>query len=104
MFTFILYDDNVTLYFHNEIMEFECSPENCTSLLEDGYSGDTCNGEFSFSYDDKMINFYFAKHGDGCGGRFSLSLNMTKEIKESLDNAMKEWRDYLKKREIEENM
>lgn len=91
----------VTLSFKNEYIEFECCPEDCDSLWEHGYDSYPSNGEFNFSYLEKEISFSIAKHGDGQGGQFSLTIKMTKDIRDSLEKAMKEWRDFLADREQE---
>ena len=90
--------DIVSLSFRNELIEFYFDPEDATALLKDGFDSAPSNGDFSFSFSEETISFSIAKHGDGQGGRFSLSLKMTKEIKESLDNAMSEWREYVEER------
>ncbi len=93
--------DKVSLSFRSELIDIEFNPEDCTALLDDGFDSAPSNGEFSFSFNEETISFSIAKHGDGQGGSFSLSLKMTKEIKESLDNAISEWRRYLEAREEE---
>ena len=95
MFTITFDDDYVSLSFRNELIAIEFDPEDATALLEDGFDSAPSNGDFSFSFNEEAITFYIAKHGDGQGGRFSLSLKMTQEIRDSLENAMRKWREYL---------
>lgn len=71
--------ESVTLSFKNEFLEFDCNPEDCEALEENGYDSGPSNGDFNFSYDDEKICFYIAKHGDGQGGSLSFELKMTKE-------------------------
>ncbi len=95
MFTFHLDDDHVSLSFRNELIDIEFDPEDATALFEDSFDSRPSNGEFSFDFNEDTITFYIAKHGDGQGGSFSLSLKMTQEIRDSLENAMRKWREYL---------
>jgi len=101
-FTFDSEYDSVTLLFKNEVLEISCCPENLADLGEDGYDSAPSNGEFSFYYDAEKITFSVAKHGDGQGGGIDITLKMTKEIRESLETALNEWRAVIKKREEEE--
>jgi len=90
--------DIVSLTFSNDFMTLDFSPEDSTALLENGFDSGPSNGAFNFSFNDETITFEIAKHGNGKGGRFSLSFNMTKEIKESLDRVILLWRKYLEER------
>ena len=99
MFSFANDDDMITLSFKNEMIQIECYPEDPSAICDDGYSSDPSNGEFEFYYNDDSISFTAAKYGDGRGGSLSLTFKMTPEIKESLKNAMSEWRRYLEERE-----
>ena len=101
MFTITFDDDYVSLSFRNQLIEIDFDPEDATALLEDGFDSDPSNGEFSFSFNEEAITFNIAKHGDGQGGRFSLSLKLTQEIRDSLENAMRKWREYLEARDEE---
>jgi len=95
MFT-INFDDNedrVSICFRNELIDIEFVPEDCFAISDDGFDSMSSNGEFSFRFNEEKITFYIGKYGDGKGGSFSLSLKMTKEIKESLDNVMSKWRE-----------
>ena len=86
--------DIVTLSFSNGIIDIECVPEDSSCFSEDGFDSSPSNGEFSFVFNKETITFNIAKHGDGRGGSFSISLKMTEEIYESLENVMKKWREY----------
>ena len=100
MFTFS-YDeeyDSATLHFKNELLEIECCPENCADLFEDSYDSAPSNGEFRFHYDKDKIVFNVAKYGNGQGGCLTLVFKMTKEILNSLEEALKEWRSIILKR------
>ena len=104
MFTFE-YDNEyeiATLLFSNEVLEISCSPETFEELCEDGYDSAPSNGEFSFSYDAEKISFAVAKHGDGQGGRIDITFRMTKEIHESLEIALNEWREIIKRKKEDE--
>ncbi len=104
MFTFD-YDNEyeiATLLFSNEVLEISCCPESLDGLCEDGYDSAPSNGEFSFSYDAEKISFTVAKHGDGQGGSIDISFRMTKEIRESLEIALNEWRAVIKRKKEEE--
>jgi hypothetical protein len=102
MFRFTYEDDSVSLIFKNDILEIECCPESCEDLNDDGYDSAPSNGEFTFHYDDEKITFSAAKYGDGQGGCLTLVLKMTKEIRESLENALNEWRYVIKMKSEEE--
>ena len=99
MFTFSydIENDSVSLVFKNEILEIDCSPECFYELVEDGYDSAPSNGEFHFYYDDTSITFNVGKYGDGQGGCLTIVLEMTKEIRESLEKAITEWRALISK-------
>lgn len=104
MFTYV--NDNflesAVLHFKNEVLDISCRPEDFTYLCRDGYGFDSNpdNGTFRFYYDDEKISFSVAKYGDGQGGSFDITFRMTKEIKESLEDALELWiSDIERKRE-----
>jgi hypothetical protein len=92
MFRFIVSDDIVTLLFQNENMEIRCCPETPEGLDSKSYVADTVDGFFEFSFDDKKIRFSAARYDRGEGGSLSIYVEMTTEIKKSLDYALNEWR------------
>jgi hypothetical protein len=99
MFTFVHDIDDVAIYFNNDFISLEFVPEDCTDLFDKGFGSVISNGDFGFSFNNGQIIFYIAKYGDGQGGNFSLTLNMTREIEESLEQAIREWREFLKERD-----
>jgi hypothetical protein len=103
MFTFT-YDEfnSVSLEFENEFLKLECVPESSEYLDDHGYSSCPSNGEFEFYFNEETITFNAAKRGDGQGGTLTITLKMTKEIRESLEKAMEDWRVFLLKIDREE--
>ena len=95
MFTIKHNNDVFVLNFKNEVLEITFSPENIADLCEKGYDSSPSNGEFMFSYDEENITFRVAKYGNGQGGDICIRFQMTKEIRESLEHAMKEWRNFI---------
>ena len=99
MFKFCVSDDIVSLIFENDNMEIHCYPENPDRLYKSSYSAKTCDGHFEFSFNNRSITFRAAKYEKGEGGSLSIYVEMTSEIKKSLDDALNEWREYLNERE-----
>ena len=104
MFSFSKDNDMITLYFKNELIEITCDPENPDCLLDEnnGFDSSPSNGEFNFYYDDNYISFFVGKYGDGNGGALMIKFKMNDAIKESLKNALREWREYLEKKRLED--
>jgi len=46
---------------------------------------------FIFFEKDRIV-FECAKYGDGCGGSLIIKVKMNDQIKESLDEAIKQWK------------
>ena len=86
------------LRFKNEMIEIECSPANYQDLFDNGYESDPRDGEFRFYYDNENITFTSGKYGEYKAGCLTLTLKMTKEIRESLEDAMNEWRAFILER------
>ena len=104
MFRFFVSDDIVTLLFQNDNIEIRCCPETPDGLNSNSYVADTVDGFFDFSFDDKKIRFSAARYDRGGeGGSLSIYVKMTPEIKKSLDDALNEWREYLKEREKDDS-
>jgi hypothetical protein len=95
MFTLNYYREYncVSLQFKNDILEIWCRPENIDRLCKDGYdSAPNSKEHFSFFYDEEKIKFFHY----GGDGDISISFRMTKEIRESLEIALNEWREIIK--------
>lgn len=84
------------LTFKNDFMELNFSPENPDCINENGFDSSPSNGEFNFYYKDDEIIFNCVKHGDKKGGSLSYKFKMTSEIKESLYQALLDWKNYIK--------
>ncbi len=99
MFTFQVIDESFSLMFKNELIELSFTPENPDELHKNGYHSDPNNGECSFDFnpENNTIYFYLEKRGCGQGGYLEINLKLTEEIKESYDNALREWKIYLEK-------
>jgi len=93
----------VVLRFKNEVLEIMCRPENIGDICEKGYDSSPSNGEFMFSYDEENISFRVAKYGNGQGGDIYIRFKMTKEIRESLEHSMKEWRNFIEHMKLMES-
>lgn len=94
MFTFV--HDTASLIFKNEFIELCCTPDGIERehFYKNGYDSEPPNGEFNFTFNDKDIFFNCSKYGCGQGGSLSITLKMTSEIKESLDKAFRDMKDY----------
>lgn len=100
MFKFLTSDGIVTLFFQYGDIEIRCCPEAPEMLGSNSYVADTRDGFFDFSFDDKKIRFSAARYDKGGqGGTLSIYVKMSSEIKKSLDDALNEWREYLKREE-----
>lgn len=84
--------ESTSLVFKNEYMELICIPEDLDYLKKNGFDSKTSNGEFKFTYNNYKIIFTSAAYG---GGSLTITLNMTDDIKESLEKALKEWKLYM---------
>jgi hypothetical protein len=94
MFSFTKRNGIFELSFKNELMSFSCVPEypthfNSLSFDCDDFSFYFIDGEFSISFNEKNITFEDSK--------LTLTVNMTDEIKKSLDEALIQWKKALEK-------
>ena len=97
MFTFNFNNNNVYLTFDNDFLHIQCQPDE--ELLNNKmvlgshiyYEKDENEKDnFSFSYDDEKVIF-----SSGQLGSIVIVLKMTKEIKNSLEKALEDWRKQL---------
>ena len=90
MFSLLVEDEMLSLVFSNENLRITCYPEDCYSRPS--------NREFNFVYNEEKIVFESAKYGDKRGGYLRgyllVELKMNKEIKESLERALEEWKNF----------
>ena len=94
MFSLLVEDEMLSLIFSNENLRITCYPEDSTNLKKNGFDSRPSNGEFNFVYNEEKIVFECSKYGDGRGGYLLVELKMNKEIKESLERALEEWKNF----------
>lgn len=58
------------------------------------------NGAFSLKWSKTSIEICVAKHGDGCGGSFDLTLQTTPELQQSLHDCLRRWKTTFQQTEV----
>lgn len=98
MFTFN--EKDVCVEFKNEQIQYSWCPQdymlqNWNSIRNKHYGFTDHKKKFSFDYDDDKVHFSIEYGGGGPSGTFDLTLQMTEEIRKSLETALEELTVYL---------